>query len=212
MIEPSDGALLQAHRRGDAHAFAELVRRHEGALLQHARALLGRGAGYEDAVQEAFLRLAQAPPELPEGVRGDPRAERAHLCAWLHTVTRNLCMDTVRAETRRKRREEGVAQREAAQDEGIGAVEERDTRAAVRRELEKLPADQREVLVLRLVNERAYKEIAEITGRKIGTVGWLISIGLQELAGRLGPVMAVETARSSRGVTSSAAGSIRGGA
>jgi RNA polymerase sigma factor (sigma-70 family) len=93
----------------------------------------------------------------------------------------------------------------------MGAIEERDTRAAVRRELEKLPADQREVLVMRLVNERSYKEIAEITGRKIGTVGWLISVGLQELAGRLGPVVAVEAARSSRGVTSSAAGPMRGG-
>jgi RNA polymerase sigma-70 factor (ECF subfamily) len=212
MTEPSDGALLQAHRRGDAQAFTALVRRHEGALLQHARALLGRGAAYEDAVQEAFLRLAQSPPELPEGVLGDGRLEAAHLGAWLHTVVRNLCMDTLRSEARRRHREEGVALREGTADGGIGAVEEQDTRAAVRRELEKLPPDQREVLVLRLVGERSYKEIAEITGKKIGTVGWLISVGLQELGARLSPVVAVESARNAQVVASSAAGNTQGGA
>ncbi len=210
MIDSSDGILLEAHQRGDPQAFSELVRRHERALLQHARALLGRGSAYEDAVQEAFLRLAQSPPTLPKEVRGDARLESAHLGSWLHTVTRNLCMDTMRSETRRRRREEGAAQHEAA-DGGATTVEQQDTRAAVRRELETLPQDQREVLVLRLVGERSYKEIAEITGKKIGTVGWLISVGLQELAARLGPVLAMEPARSSGAAPSSAAGTTRGG-
>lgn len=210
--DPSDGALLEAHRRGDHRAFRELVRRHEDALLQHARALLGRGSGYEDAVQEAFLRLAQAPPTLPDAALGDPRAERAHLGAWLSTVTRNLCMDTMRSETRRRRREHDAAQREGVGDAGAAGVEEQDTRDAVRRELDKLPPDQREVLVLRLVGDRSYKEIAEITGKKIGTIGWLISVGLQELGARLGPIVAVEGARSPGAVTSSSVGTTtRGG-
>ncbi len=211
--EPSDGALLEGHRRGDRGAFHELVRRHEDPLLQHARALLGRRTGYEDAVQEAVLRLAQSPPTLPDGVRGDPRAERAHLGAWLSTVTRNLCMDTLRSETRRRHREQDAAHHEGEHDLGLAGVDERDTRAAVRRELEKLPDDQREVLVLRLVGDRSYKEIAEITGKKIGTVGWLISIGLQELSARLGPIVAVEGARSSGPAASSPVGTTtRGGA
>jgi RNA polymerase sigma-70 factor (ECF subfamily) len=211
MTEPSDGALLEAHRGGDAQAFAALVRRHEGALLQHARALLGRGAAYEDAVQEAFVRLLQSPPVLPEGLAGDAQAERAHLGSWLHTVVRNLCLDSLRSETRRRRREETSARGETGAEGGFEMVETADTREAVKRELDKLPDDQREVLVLRLVGERSYKEIAEITGKKIGTVGWLISVGLQELAGRLGPVMALEPARTARAAASSAAGTIPGG-
>ncbi|MBL8862147.1 MAG: sigma-70 family RNA polymerase sigma factor [Planctomycetes bacterium] len=212
MLEPSDGSLLEAHRRGDPRAFSELVRRHEHALLSHARALLGRGAGHEDAVQEAFLRLAQTPPALPAGVRGDPGAERAHLGAWLSTVTRNLCMDTLRSETRRRRREAAAAETEGGGDAGLARVEEQDTRDAVRRELEQLPADQREVLVLRLVGDRSYKEIAAITGRKIGTVGWLISVGLQQLAERLGPVVAVDSARTAGAAPSVSSGTTRGGA
>jgi RNA polymerase sigma-70 factor (ECF subfamily) len=210
--ELSDGDLLEAHRRGDPRAFHELVRRHEDPLLQHARALLGRGSQYEDVVQEAFLRLAKAPPTLPDTAHGDPKSERAHLGAWLSTVTRNLCMDTMRSETRRRRREENAASQEGVSDDGMAGVDERDTRAAVRRELEKLPDDQREVLVLRLVSDRSYKEIAEITGKKIGTVGWLISVGLQQLSTKLGPIVAVEGARSSGAAASSSLGTTtRGG-
>lgn len=121
-------------------------------------------------------------------------------------------MDTLRSETRRRRREEAAAGFEGAHDAGLARVDEGDTRDAVRRELEKLPADQREVLVLRLVAERSYKEIAEITGKKIGTVGWLISVGLQELGARLGPIVATEAARSSAAAASVSSGTTRGGA
>jgi RNA polymerase sigma-70 factor (ECF subfamily) len=58
----------------------------------------------------------------------------------------------------------------------------------VEAELQKLPGDQREVLVLRLLGERSYKEIAEITGKKVGTVGWLVSEGLKALSANLAPL------------------------
>jgi RNA polymerase sigma-70 factor (ECF subfamily) len=184
----SDGELLRNLRRGEPSALSELVLRHQGVLLRHARALLGEGGPWEDVVQEVFLKLLERPPELPPEARGEPDLERSHLLSWLHKVTRNGCMDTLRSETRRRTREEEVAAPEVATDGRAGGatlVEAADTRAAVERGIEKLPADQREVLVLRLLGERSYKEIAEITGRKIGTVGWLVSEGLAALAAEL---------------------------
>ena len=187
MDEPSDGRLLAEWSRGIPSAFEALVARHERALLRHSRALLGDWRSGEDVVQDVFLRLAQRPPTLDADVQGDPRAESAVLASWLHQVTRNLCMDTMRSETRRKRREEEASTREATTG-GIDAVEAADTRAAVERGLLGLPVEQREVLVLRLFDEKSYAEIAEITGRKIGTVGWLISVGLKALATELAPL------------------------
>ena len=188
--------------------FVEL---HQGTLLRHARALLGPGSLYEDAVQEVFLRLAQSPPEIPEEAAGDSRLERLHLLSWLHRVTRNCCMDTMRAEKRRKRREGDVASPEAAEGE-LSSVEQSDTRAAVEREIGRLPIEQREVLVLRLLSERSYKEIAEITGRKIGTVGWMISVGLQQLAAELAPLITGERgSRGSLAVRTAQAVSLQGG-
>ena len=191
MTCPTDGELLESFRRGDATAFTALVDRHQATLLRHARAILGHGSPYEDVVQEVFLKLAQTPPVLPDEARGDERLERVHLLSWLHKVTRNACMDTIRSDGRRKRREKEAAPSEAApaSHTGVADVEELDTRAAVERELARLPLDQREVLVLRLLGDRSYKEIAEITGKKIGTVGWLVSIGLKTLARELEPLL-----------------------
>jgi len=97
-------------------------------------------------------------------------------------------MDVLRSEKSRRSREEAVASREATRGEQ-NQVEANDTRAAVERSLETLPPDQREVLVLRLLGERSYREIAEVTGKKIGTVGWLISTGLQSLSRELEPLL-----------------------
>jgi RNA polymerase sigma-70 factor (ECF subfamily) len=184
MDQPSDGRLLAAWSRGETGAFEALVARHERALLRHARALLGDWKAGEDVVQEAFLRLAQRPPTVDADVIDDARASAALLSSWLHQVTRNLCMDTQRSEKRRRRREEEAASHEAVSG-GIDVVETADTKAAVERGLLRLPQDQREVLVLRLFDEKSYAEIAEITGKKTGTVGWLISVGLKALADEL---------------------------
>ena len=175
----SDAELLADWRAGTGGAFTELVKRHQTSLLHHARSLLGATEA-DDAVQEAFLKLAEKPP----AVEGDHEASRKQLSSWLHRVTRNLCMDAMRSETRRKRREERAASSEATGG-GIDAVETSDTREAVERGLQRLPEAQREVLVLRLLGDKSYREIAEVTGRKVGTVGWLISEGLKQLSGEL---------------------------
>jgi len=209
----SDGALLERLAEGDGSALAPLVERYQGALLRHARALVGDDSAHHDVVQETFLKLLERPPILPDAVRGDPAVESAHLASWLHKVTRNGCMDTLRSEKRRRHREESVATTEVARDAqagGAGLVEERDTRAAVERGLASLSPDQREVLVLRLVSERSYKEIAEITGRKIGTVGWLISEGLSALADKLGPLFDVAPAMQPTTQPSAQSGEVRG--
>lgn len=187
MDEPSDGQLLAAFQRGDSHALSTLIARHQSALLRHARSLVGDDGSHEDVVQEAFMKLVQRPLELPPEVKGDPAAERALLSSWLHKVVRNQAMDTLRAEERRKHREEQVAGREASETRG-SSVDEGDTRAAVQRSLNRLPADQREVLVLRLLSDKSYREIAEITGKKVGTVGWLVSVGLRSLSQELAPL------------------------
>lgn len=205
MNDLPDGALLRAWRGGDSAAFAELVERHQDALLRHARGVLGPGSQHEDVVQDAFLALAKGPLELPREVLGDAEAERRQLLAWLHRVVRNGCMDVIRSDTRRRRREEEVAAPEGGGG-GLESVEARDTRELVERKLAELPLDQREVLALRLLAERSYREIAEITGKKVGTVGWLVSEGLKALASKLEPLLAGEVANTRGGAT----GALRG--
>ena len=187
-LDPSDGALLRAWRGGDSGAFTELVKRHEAGRLRHAKALLGGTGAHEDVVQESLLKLARGGVEIPADVAGDPEAERRVLSAWLHKVVRNGSMDVVKIESRRRAREREAAAPEAAPSR-TPEVEVEDTKGFVRAAIAALPTDQREVLALRLFEEKSYREIADVTGKKVGTIGWLISEGLQALAGRLAPVL-----------------------
>lgn len=184
--DPSDVELLRAHRAGDVDAFTRLVERFQGTLLRHARMLLlnrGSAGTADDAVQEVFLKLARNPP--------DPDDVSIQLGAWLHRVTRNRCLDMLRSDTRRRDREVdvGTPETDSPLDPALAAVDANDTRGAVERTLKKLPDDQREAVTLRLLEERSYAEIASITGRKIGTVGWLISQGMKALATELSPLL-----------------------
>jgi len=199
MTERTDSQLLSEWRDGDPGAFSLLVQRYQNALLRHARGLLGRGGSYEDVVQEVFLKLARERLEIPPDSRDGVQDKNGRqLAAWLHTVTRNACMDIIRSEQRRKHRERSVAPPEATRG-GQQTVEAADTRDMVERALQRLPVDQREVLILRLFAERSYSEIAEVTGRKIGTVGWLISEGLKSLSGSLAPLLGADSQSNTTG-------------
>ncbi|MFT7670357.1 MAG: RNA polymerase sigma factor (sigma-70 family) [Planctomycetota bacterium] len=193
MTELTDSELFTRWRGGDTNSFTHLVKRYQGQLLRHARGMLGQGREYEDVVQEVFLKLARDAGTLRLQLADNDKgtADGRQLAAWLHTVTRNACMDIIRSEKRRKHREEAVAPSEAttgAQHE----VDAQDTKAFVERAIASLPLEQREVLVLRLFAERSYREIAEMTGRKVGTVGWLISEGLKALSTRLAPQLGID--------------------
>lgn len=193
MTERTDRELLAAWHGGDAGAFTALVLRYQDALLRHARGLLGTGSPYEDVVQEVFLKLARERLDISSPTHAtDDATESRQLAAWLHTVTRNACMDIIRSDSRRRQREQAVAPPEATRG-GQQLVEANDTRARVERAIAQLPVDQREVLVLRLLAERSYREIAEVTGKKIGTVGWLISEGVKSLSGSLSSLVQMES-------------------
>ncbi len=105
-------------------------------------------------------------------------------------------MDLARSETRRRRREHDVAAQEATAG-GLATVEATDTRAAVEARLDGLLPSQREVLVLRLLGDKSYREIAAITGKKVGTVGWLVSMGLKALSKELAPLLAPDSSPAS---------------
>ena len=188
MQDLPESELLAAYQRGDTRAFEVLVDRHQATCLRHAAFLLGGRADVEDTVQEVFMKLVLQPPAIERELA--PESQARILSAWLHTVTSNACMDVLRSESRRTAREQQAASPESTPG-GQSAVEANDTRAAVERSLSKLPEDQREVLFLRLLAERSYQEIAELTGKKAGTVGWLISAGMRTLSRELGPLLGV---------------------
>lgn len=159
--EALDAALLARWRAGDERAATAVVERHAPALGRYV-ASLGARADVEEVVQDTFVRAFQA----LDGFRAD-----SSLRTWLFTIARRLVLDRRRAGSRRARHEtdapEGVdvAGEHTALDDLVAGETHGRLRAAVAR----LTPTQREVFLLRVVEGRAYKEIAQIAGTTEGS-------------------------------------------
>lgn len=149
------------HRGAAAGGFEAAALPHLDAAWTLARYLLRDDHDAQDAVQEAYLRALR---HFSARRGGDVRA-------WLLRIVRNVCMDVHRGRARTAGRIDEVGEMEMA---GGADAEAELLRAAgedaVRDAIERLPAEYREVLLLREFEEMSYKRIAAVTGTPAGTV------------------------------------------
>jgi RNA polymerase sigma-70 factor (ECF subfamily) len=165
----SDGesALVARLRANDPEAFEVLVRRYGARMLALARRFVGNDENARDVVQEAFLAAFRSI---------DGFAGAARLSTWLHRIVVNTALMKLRS--RRRRPEEPIDDLLPRFDE-TGHWSEppsewetpaetlagrRETRAIVRRAIDRLPAAYRSVLLLRDIEERDMNETAELLG------------------------------------------------
>jgi RNA polymerase sigma-70 factor (ECF subfamily) len=162
-----DRDLVRRIGQGDQEAFRGLFRRYSASAMALAQRVLRQPALAEETVQEAFLALWRNPASYDAG-RGSVRA-------WLMSTVHHRAVDQVRREeAQRRRAEEAVSDvdvdggdpAETVVDE-LGLPAERD---AVRRALEDLPAEQRQVIELMYFRGMSQTQIATATGLPLGTV------------------------------------------
>jgi RNA polymerase sigma-70 factor (ECF subfamily) len=128
------------------------------AAYNLARWLMRNDADAEDAVQEAFLRAFRF-FESFQG--GDARG-------WLLAIVRNTCRSAMgKQPVNAEFREELHAHEDATAE---GQLMRRDDIDSVRWCIEQLPAEYREVIVMRELEQMSYKEIAAAASTPIGTV------------------------------------------
>jgi RNA polymerase sigma-70 factor (ECF subfamily) len=153
-----------------AALFERLVLPYADSAYNLARWLTRNDADAEDVMQDALLRAYR----FVGGFSGDnPRA-------WLLSIVRNACFTWIKRNRPRDMvpigEDEGdqlgtIVPLWAAEPVGADQLMERQAdRALLDRLMEAMPAEGREVLVLRELEELSYKDIAEITGVPIGTV------------------------------------------
>src|ERR1051326_8617695 len=150
------------------HDFAQLVDTYGPLLVLYARQWC---CTPEDVVQDAFLKfvaLAQPPRDA---------------VAWLYRVVRNGAIDASKTARRRKERESAAARPTRwfveAEIDGL------DTQAAITA-MERLPIEQREVIVARLWGELSFEQIAELAGCSASTAFRRFSAGIDALRQELG--------------------------
>ncbi|MBO7683475.1 MAG: sigma-70 family RNA polymerase sigma factor [Kiritimatiellae bacterium] len=163
----SDEDLLKEYGlRGDVKSLSELVVRHSTWMQAFLRGFLPTAADADDAFQESWVRVIRS----AAGYRG------GKVRAYLASVARSAALD-------RLRRERPTVSLDA--DDGVGAAvaetaadgkptprerfESKATGEDVRSAVRSLPEGPRQVLLMRIEAELAFKEIADALGVPIGT-------------------------------------------
>lgn len=143
--------------------FEQQVLPHLDAAYALARWLTQGGADAEDVLQEAMLRAYRY---YGGGAHDNARA-------WLLTIVRNTFY-TLRGQEPVAALQDTFDEAIHGADGNVATPESQLLRGAdaqqLRQAIEQLPLEFREVLVLREFEECSYKDIAEITGLKMGTV------------------------------------------
>ncbi len=174
----SDEALLVAYGNGEPRAAKALTTRLTPRVHGFAMRMLGGDrAEAEDVTQEAMLRLWKQAPHWRMG--------EARVSTWLFRVVSNLCIDRLR-----KRRFVDIDSVEEPAD-GRAPVSQRLMAQARARALigalARLPARQRQAVILRHIEGLANPEIAAIMDISVEAVESLTARGKRTLAQNLAP-------------------------
>ena len=145
-------------------AFTRIVERYQGMAYSIAYNILGDRMDAEDAAQEALLRCYRRLGQF----RGD-----ATFTTWFFRVVVSSALDLRRRE---RRRPETVPLTEVVDEIGAESPEGLNGAALVSA-LGELPKDYRVPTVLRDVYGLPYQEIADVTGRPLGTVKVMVHRG-----------------------------------
>jgi len=183
--DSTDEQLLLRFRDGDAGAFELLMRRHRATVFTFLARLTGDRPRAEDLLQETWLRVVAAAP------RWEPRAR---FRTWLYAVARNLATDEARRAVFRRTEPlddppgeaPPLSERLPSPEPGPErAAESAELRPRLLEALAALPAEQREVFLLREQAGVPFAEIAEITGVPVPTVKSRMRYALEGLQRRL---------------------------
>lgn len=188
--------LMRQFQDGVAEAFDVMVDRYSERLLPQLYQYLGDVSLCEDLIQETFLRVYRNRHSYEEGV--------GHLSAWIFTIARNLALSEYRKRERRQTRPvQFPTQNGYGEEARLGLVDESPSPCQrvssailgdlIQQAISEIPANFREVVVLRDVQGLDYNSIAEITNLPMGTVKSRINRGRAKIKHFL------EHARSSEG-------------
>lgn len=151
----SEREILAKVKAGDKQAYQAIVAKYMKKAYFIA---LGYVHNHQDALdlsQESFIRAYRMMKKFD--------LERPFL-PWLYEILKNLSLDHLKSRHRHE---------EIPLDEAIGLpveAEDREMKATIWKGIDSLPFDLKEILLLRYFQQFSYREIAELTGKPIGTV------------------------------------------
>ncbi len=169
-----DAGSVSRCQQGRMEEFAVLVRRHQKKMINMAYRMIGDYDEACDVVQEAFLSAYRAIGQF----RGDAR-----FSTWLAGIVVNRVRDHLSQKIARNRREEALDDNPAdpggrhnanvffdGNDPADIRIEKRERDARIQKCIDRLDGEQKEVLVLRDIQDYSYEEIGAMLKLPPGTV------------------------------------------
>lgn len=182
--ELADEELVRRFNGGDSSAFEELLLRYQRPLFNFILRSVREHDRAEELLQDVFLKVLQRSNEF----QGSSK-----FSTWLYTIARNLCIDTSRKMVFRRHRsldaplradEESATLLDRVAGSTPGADRQaigHDLQARIASAIEELPDEQREVFLMRELQNMAFKEIADVVGVPENTVKSRMRYALERL-------------------------------
>lgn len=164
-------ALIERFRRGDADAFADLVRPWRRRLAGYLARMCGDAGHADDLAQETLMRVWR-------GLRWYD--DRTRFGSWLFTIAHHVTIDHARRQARAPALV-GEPPEVAAPADPSGELMARELAQLLADGVEKLPEKQRRVFLLRQHGTLKFREIAELTGEPLSTVLGHMSYATEKL-------------------------------
>jgi RNA polymerase sigma-70 factor (ECF subfamily) len=145
----------------DQDAFGELYDRHVVRVYRHIYYMVGSPAEAEDLTAQTFLRAWEAIERYQ--VRGAP------FVSWLLRIAHNLGVSHLRSKRESSQLHDGIVDDKLRRDpEWVyqQTAEEELVHAAIL----KLREEQRQVIILRFIEDLDYREVAEIIGKSVAAI------------------------------------------
>jgi RNA polymerase sigma-70 factor (ECF subfamily) len=158
VAEQYERLLVLRCQAGDEAALGELIARYSPGLRFFLRKMLGRAEGADDLLQDLWIDVYLKVNRLDRP---------AAFSAWLYRIARDHAYRLLRRRPAAVLAiDHEIAASIADEPETFTPEDAQQVRAA----LDDLPLEQREVLVLRFVEQMSYEQIAQVIDRPVGTV------------------------------------------
>jgi RNA polymerase sigma-70 factor (ECF subfamily) len=179
MYKLSDEQLITLFKKGHASALEELVHRHKDKLYTSIVLLVKDAFLAEDIFQDTFIKIIDT-------IRAERYTEKGKFLPWAMRIAHNLCVDHFRKIKRtpiiKTSDDKDIFNvlnfSESSAEEKMITAQSHDR---VRRMLDMLPEEQREVIILRHYADLSFKEIADLTQVSINTALGRMRYGLINL-------------------------------
>jgi RNA polymerase sigma-70 factor (ECF subfamily) len=168
-----EARLVELAKRGDKRAIGELYRRHVDMIYRYTYARVRDAAVAEDLTAQVFLKALEGLPNF--------RSTGAPFLAWLYRIAHARTVDYWRQQQRRQEvvLADNLPARDPQPHDIVVAKSEWNTAIQL---LSELTDDQRDVIILRFIEEMSLAEVAETLDKTVGAVKALQHRALASLA------------------------------